>query len=817
MNGIQDMKQDMKQDMTQNMNNEIVRKSRTVARLVGALMLLVLTGGNAAAQDSGSGGNSTTTPTGVHVNGSVYGGGNLADVGGSVTVNMTAGTVDKDVYGGGALANTNTNIANDATATIKTTVNLLGGTIVGDAYGGGLGRQANNNVTPAVTAVEAKVFGDVKIYLNGMEKSFYDAADATMQAVFDTRITKPEGALYYLVKTTGTKGAVVKRVFGANNKNGSPKGNVTVHVFGTQHKDADDIRTKLKNANADLEKGSQTDEQYLTVLKGVLTDMITKAEILHITVTNDAGTGYQDICNNASSTAEVLKKAINDINDEINAKILDENTPTTYIDALFDRIYDVEAVYGGGNEAAYIPTTAYHPTSATTGSKTQVIIEGCDETSIEAVYGGGNAASVPETNVDIKSAHEIQTVFGGGNGKDNKSDGSANPGADVGVYKVGTTETIYGTGNATTLLEGGYFHEAYGASNSKGNIKGNISINTNPDGSSCSLKYDKLVGAGKNADVDKDVIMILGCNPKTKNPLIFGGADNANVNGNVELTITSGTFGKVFGGNNLGGIIKGHIKVNIEETECTPIRIDELYLGGNQAAYSRYGYYKDGDVYKPRTAAMAAITDPDAAGYQAAEVGNHNAPYDEPVLNVISCTYIGKVFGGGYGERAVLYGNPTVNINMIAGRWANNELGAADKLGEIVDVFGGGNAAKVEGNTTVNIGTTQTVGMVTEPTYLGTSAYTKNTTTGLYEVATQGANITGNVFGGGNKADVSGNTFVNICAVLAPVPGTDSDYTYTSVDHSGTTGFDVSIGESVYGGGSEADVNGNTEVNKQIA
>ena len=729
----------------------------------------------------------TTGSTGPTVKGSVYGGGNLAHVGGSVTVNMIAGTVDKDVYGGGALANTNTNITTDAT--IKTTVNLLGGTISGDAYGGGLGRQADNNATPAVTAVEAKVYGDVKIYLNGMDKSFYDAADATMKTVFDTRITKPEVATYYLVKTN-SKGAVVKRVFGANNKNGSPQRNVTVHVFGTQHKDAEDIRTKLKNANADLEQGSQSDEEYINVLKGVLTDMITKAGILHIAVTNSERTGYQDIYDNTSSTADDLKKAINDINDEINAKILDENTSADDIDALFARIYDVEAVYGGGNEAAYIPTTAYHPTNAPTGSKTQVIIEGCDETSIEAVYGGGNAASVPETNVDIVSAHEIQTVFGGGNGKDNKSDGSANPGADVGVYKVGTMETIYGTGNATTKLEGGYFHEAYGASNSKGNIKGNISINTNPDGSSCNLKYDKLVGAGKNADVDKDVIMILGCNPRTKNPLIFGGADNANVNGNVELTITSGTFGKVFGGNNLGGIIKGHIKVNIEETECTPIRIDELYLGGNQAAYSRYGYYKDGDVYKPRTAAMAAITDPNAAGYQAAEVGNHNAPYDEPVLNVISCTYIGKVFGGGYGERAVLYGNPTVNINMIAGRWAN-ELGAADKLGEIVDVFGGGNAAKVEGNTTVNIGTATKVGMVTAPTYLETSAYTQNTTTGLYEVTSLGANITGNVYGGGNQADVTGNTFVNICAVK-------SGDTYSAVAE-GTK--KVNIAGNVFGGG----------------
>ena len=773
--------------MKQDMNGTF----RIAFRAMVVAAVTLLTGSTATAQDSGEGSGGTTTPTtptttGVVVHGNVFGGGNLADVGGSVTVNMIAGTVDNDVYGGGALANTNTNIANDAT--IKTTVNLLGGTIVGDAYGGGLGQQANNSATPAVTAVEAKVFGDVKIYLNGMDKSFYDAADATMQAVFDTRITKT-GQTFYLVKTN-TKGAVVKRVFGANNKNGSPQRNVTVHVFGTQHKDAENILTKLKNANADLEQGSQTDDQYKTVLKGVLTDMIIKAGILHIAVTNNEGTGYQDICNNTTSTADALKKAINDINDEINAKILDENTSVDDIDALFARIYDVEAVYGGGNEAAYIPTTAYHPDNAPSGSKTQVIIEGCDETSIEAVYGGGNAASVPETNVDIVSAHEIQTVFGGGNGKDNKSDGSANPGADVGVYKVGTTETIYGTGNATTLLEGGYFHEAYGASNSKGNIKGNISINTNPDGSSCSLKYDKLVGAGKNADVDKDVIMILGCNPRTKNPLIFGGADNANVNGNVELTITSGTFGKVFGGNNLGGIIKGHIKVNIEETECTPIRIDELYLGGNQAAYSRYGYYKDGDVYKPRTAAMAAITDPNAAGYQAAEVGNHNAPYDEPVLNVISCTYIGKVFGGGYGERAVLYGNPTVNINMIAGRWAS-ELGAADKLGEIVDVFGGGNAAKVEGNTTVNIGTATKVGMVTAPTYLETSAYTQNTTTGLYEVTSLGANITGNVYGGGNEADVTGNTFVNICAVK-------SGDTYSAVAE-GTK--KVNIAGSVFGGG----------------
>ena len=85
--------------------------------------------------------------------------------------------------------------------------------------------------------------------------------------------------------------------------------------------------------------------------------------------------------------------------------------------------YDVSAVYGGGNMAAYVPVTpntaaTSEPNTSPNGSRTQVIIEGCDLTSIETVYGGGNAAAVPETNVVIKGAYEIGYLFGGGNGKD---------------------------------------------------------------------------------------------------------------------------------------------------------------------------------------------------------------------------------------------------------------------------------------------------------------------------------------------------------------------------------------------------------------
>ena len=657
----------------------------------------------------------TTTPTADAtdkstklITGSVYGGGEAGTVKGNVKVEMTGGYVMQDVYGGGALADSNTSSSSETgtgAKTTKTEVNLYGGLIGGDAYGGGLGRLAVTAVTgvhftpeeiaaaqegdPAygkttsdwkvepvtgVSAVEAKVFGDVTVTLGDDNRTNATAFNVNKY------------------NTTGHVGVVKSgRVFGCNNLNGSPQGGVTVTV-------------------------------------------------------------------NLTKEGNTPRTAIEKVGDETVDKRKSE-TPS-------DHSYHVAAVYGGGNLAG-----------KTVGDKTNVIINGCD-VSIRQVYGGGNAARVPGTDVLVNGAYEIEQVFGGGNGKDDYTlDGGAhwteNPGADV-------------DGSTNTLLLGGLIHEAYGGSNEKGTITGNVSINTDEgqpeDCDTCPLDVEKLVGAGKNADVNGDLIMILGCKPQTKTPLVFGGADNANVNGNVELTITSGTFGQVFGGNNLGGVIKGHIMLNIEETGCNPIVIDELYLGGNQAAYSRYGYYLDGTDVKPRTAAMHAITDPNATGYKAPLTGRIAVPYDEPELNVISCTSIGQVFGGGLGARAVMHADPTVNINMIQGAF-HDQAPAKDnpnQLGAIGDVFGGGNAADVCGNTTINISTAETV-TVKSMTYNKT---TKEYTAGTADV--KGAYITGSVYGGGNNADVTDNTIINMAG--------------------GT------VGNSIYGGGNLGNVGGDTKV-----
>jgi hypothetical protein len=140
-------------------------------------------------------------------------------------------------------------------------------------------------------------------------------------------------------------------------------------------------------------------------------------------------------------------------------------------------------------------------------------------------------------------------------------------------------------------------------------------------------------------------------------------------------------------------------------------------------------------------------------------------------------------------------GNPTVNINEIYGRYYNDERSvvgnnaktpnnypipshAKGKMGAINNIFGGGNAAKVIGNTHVNIGTLKEV-YVVKQVAVGedVSSYFTRNNDGTYSAATGtavagttyyekktvlGADIRGNVYGGGNNAEVTGDSKVMI-------------------------------------------------------
>ena len=572
-----------------------------------------------------------------------------------------------------------------------THVNLIGGTINGDVYGGGKGD----------ATTEAKV-GSTQVNLNGMSAAEYKEDYSTWGLVKGGEDDAP-----YTVANTGVKGCVVGgSIFGCNNINGTPQGDATVHVYKTQ---------------------------------------------------------------NAGAT-----------------QIGNTETMTT---AKQNGAYDLTAVYGGGNLAPFVPTAD--------NASTHVIIDGCDLTSIETVYGGGNAASTPTTDVTVNGTFEIKELFGGGNGLNALPDGKPNPGANVGyknyteyVEDGGTlvardkeeantkekrlaSDYVYGTGAANVTIYGGTIHQVFGGSNTKGNVRISA-VTLLDDNNDCDFKIDEAYGGGKSAPMDAEAKLLMSCIPGLK--AAYGGAEAADILGDVTLNITNGTFDRVFGGNNISGRIGGTITVNIEETGCKPVIIGQLYGGGNQAAYK---------------GPLKAGSETDRQG---------------PTVNVRSFTSIGDVYGGGYGKTAVVTGNTTVNINVCKGdfstpdesmaNYINDAIGNGsrtitfteykrtedggfetddagnrlseekavvvtlpthenDKIGAINNVYGGGNAARVDGDTYVNVGT-QTGETVTLVSKDGEN------------VKILGADIRGNVYGGGNQADVTGDTHVQIGKKVEP-------------------------------------------------
>ncbi|MBO5819371.1 MAG: hypothetical protein J6R21_06735, partial [Bacteroidales bacterium] len=632
----------------------------------------------------------------VMVTQNVLGGGDAAAVTGSTDVNIINGAVSGSVFGGGNAAGVSENGV----------VDITGGTIANGVYGGSNASGTVGNTTVTLT--------------NGIIGT--DAAHANVHGGGYGKETKVSGNV--AVNIQG--GTIYGDVYGGS-------------ALGTVNTDANN--TTAVNLTEGLVHGD--------AYGGGLGDSETAADVNgNVTVTLN-GTAFtlattkDDEDNTIPTSGRVF--GCNNINGSPKGTVLVKVLKTVTLDganikqkpAKGSGIYELQAVYGGGNLAAYNPTDPFADGQFTsyiyggnpalhenTDKPVQVVIDGCDLTSIEYVYGGGNAAATPATDVIILGSYEIGNVFGGGNGKDRYTlDGgntwNENQGADVGIinaaaYAADHTQGLYGTGKSKASVLGGTVHNLFGASNTKGNVV-TESLAYVDDAGICTLDVGGIYGGGNEAYMDGDSKIVLGCIEALEE--IYGGARNADVKGDINLTISSGHFDRVFGGNNIGGKINGSITVTIEETGCNPISIGELYGCGNQAAY----------------------TTP--------------AGKEHPTINLKSFTSIGNVFGGGLGEDAVVTGNPTVNINVVEGAnserdWAYNgqTITFSDgskvtlpthekgKIGAIGNVFGGGNAAAVIGNTQVNIGT---------------------------EVS-KSADIRGNVYGGGNQANVTGQTNVVI-------------------------------------------------------
>ncbi|MBR2253851.1 MAG: chitobiase/beta-hexosaminidase C-terminal domain-containing protein [Prevotella sp.] len=760
-------------------------------------------------------GNAEVNMTSGTVSHDIYGGGRgeTTKVGGNVLVNIGAkdgstgdlsgsGIVNGDVYGGSALGDVNTTPNPETGQYDKTTnVNVYGGTVNGSVFGGGLGQEhvaardavgspGDPEYVPAqaeVPAIVAKNQGNTTVTIEGgtIKTGVYGGSNVNGVLEKDAAVTLIGGTIGTL---RAGEAPVQNVVFGGGK--GVPtlvNGSVTVNV-GTEGQDITTGATIHGNVYGGSALGntsaSKTGSDPMVFHADKKTNVYLYAGTINGNVfggglgqKNGVNGATSDIesfvggdvkvlldgaklskdkngdipltgqifgCNNLNGTPKgkvlVYVKRTNDINGN-NAYKEDDSTP---LDGR--TTYDVTAVYGGGNQADYNPTDAtivLNPESPTykadsikvAAAKAVVYIEGCNATSIEYVYGGGNAAAVPADSITVHSAYIIGQLFGGGNGY-----GDDNPGANVGIidstaYKANPANGIYGTGIAETVLIGGKIRYVYGGSNTRGNVRGGTSL-VRKTSNACKLEIKEIYGAGQVAPMDGDVNITLDCMPESFVSQVFGGAKNATVNGNVSLTVTSGKFGRVFGGNNEGGSINGSITVNVSENGCEPLIIGELYGGGFNAPYSIWGCYNDNGTWKPNTSGETPYVKEDTIAVE---------------VNVYSCTSIGKVFGGGFGKTAEVVGNTHVYINMMKG--IVKEV-TQPTIGRIGQVFGGGNAAPVKGNTLIDIGTAE-----------GCSEDAGvNIISGTYLKSTVDADttLTAGVYGGGYSADVIGSTTLNI-------------------------------------------------------
>ena len=721
-----------------------------------------------------------TTLEGV---GTVYGGANEANITGNIVLNIENGIIN-NVYGGN-------NTSGSISGTIQVNIDSIGDCstnwYLGNVFGGG--NRAPYSGIPDVNIVNGTVSGSV---YGGGNMAGVSGGDVAMTG--GTVLT----GLYGGCNTSGTvTGDIAVSVTGGTIGANGSGANVHGGGYGDQTATGGDVDVTINGATVviwgDVYGGSalgnvnnaSSNETNVTLTSGTIHGDLYGGGLgnndhaaavngaVQVTVNGGTVTGSVYGCNNANGAPQST----------VNVDIYGTDTPLSG--------YALGHVFGGGNQAAYSGTPV-------------VKVHNCTN-SIEYVYGGGNAAAVAGTDVTIYGGNTIDNVFGGCYGAN--------------VTTSGTNVKIYG----------GTIGHVYGGNNQSGTITGSIAVNVNkqadtdPNGSgtACEMHVTEVYGGGNVAASNAGTITI-GCTGTGVTEgidYVYGGANQANVTGPINLTIQEGRIANVFGGNNTSGTITGNITVNIEKKASPCVwDIGNVFGGGNQATYSSAGNY--------------------------------------PVVNILNGTVSGDVFGGGLGSIGTagqVTGNPQVTVNGANAAVSGGVYGGGSLAptvgnpvvtltnGSLTNVFGGGKAANITGAPTVTInGGTVSTGVyggcdsqgnvsgniivnvnngtigatITGPSYTTTDVFgggygSSTSTSGNVEVNITGGTIYGDVYGGSAKGNVnaSGSNTTTVNVTGGTIETTTSDGTTANGQH-----YYVYHGGNVYGGGlgEKVGVNGGT-------
>lgn len=417
------------------------------------LTMALLTCGTVAAQST----------TGVHVGGSVFGGGNEADVTGNATVEIkqSGAVITEDVYGGGALANVGGN----------TTVNIMDGTIR-DIYGGGLGRKA----TGPVTAVAATVGGTATVNIGS----------GTVSS-FTSMVTGVEG------------NATMRNVYGCNNANGSPQDDVTVNIFQTAHTDTDLVSYTEDDAAYAIANvfGGGNEANFSVSGKTAYVNIYTCEN----TIGRVFGGGNAAAAPHVAT--EIQGGRINKVFGGGNGEVTGAN-----IGAGVDLTIhggDIGEFYGGSNQNGVL-TGAINVSVVNNGP--------CESLEVDEFFSGSNFVNISgglTTTIYCSDNMEIHDFYGGCN--------QANITGDVVLNVYGGIYTnLYGgskgtsqnpaniTGNVTLNLYGGTIENVFGGSNVNGNITGTITVNVLDVEGECPLYVTNIYGGSNMTNYTPNLV-----------------------------------------------------------------------------------------------------------------------------------------------------------------------------------------------------------------------------------------------------------------------------------------------------------------------
>ena len=454
--------------------------------------------------------------------------------------------------------------------------------------------------------------------------------------------------------------------------------------------------------------------------------------------------------------------------------------------------FAIKSVYGGSDLIDYIPKA---------GKEATVNVYQCDKNTIYDVYGGGNAADVGSGSIGYKTNANVNIwggrmfrVFGGGNGEVVSAD-------------------IHG--KASTTIKGGLIYQVFGGSNNNGIIDEIYLLVDQSTG--CAEYIVDVFGGGNSALIIGDVNSTVECcNANYYN--YYGGSSYATIYGNVNTNIFGATFVNLFGGSK--GTASGPSDIrrfpkDEEELSTYPAEHREA-LRAYLATHERWGEGGnvtlnifggnitnafggsdvngaiDGkiqvNVFNKGGACDLDLINLYGAGqntpYSPNYAVNEGQPRMTPEINHIHGLVKGCVYGGGKGLTATTTANPVVNIGYydamgtnttgLVGRlvdtvqhyyntW-NPPTDLAKEAKVDVNVFGGGQLADIHGNTTVNVRKANTV--IANSLYGGGCGEDGDLDAAMVygndTVRIFDGLIKKNVFGGGQLAIVTGSTKVEM-------------------------------------------------------